>query len=240
MAGSIALIVPTYNESDLVRPFLAELTKQDLHKHFKEVIFVDDGSHDDTWDQLQLATAALKNVRAIRHEMNHGLGAAIRTGAIEASADEVCWIPIDQSFEITELVFQTRRSNRPRVVLFRRVLRDEVSRDAVSFLAHFAFRLAFGCDVRRQSGMFLISRSLFLENMPISQRAIANLEFIIRLNRVTTSIEHVDIPCHPRISGRSKTFSLPSILRSFRELIGLIVLDPRLLKRRNLDIQQPV
>lgn len=234
MVGSIALIVPAYNESGLVRPFLDQLVTQDLHKHFTEVILVDDGSHDATWDQLQSATSTLRNVRIVRHRVNRGLGAAIRTGAIEASTDEICWIPIDQSFELAEIVRQVNRLDRAKVVLFRRVLRDEVARDAVSFLAHFVFRLIFGCDVRHQSGLFLMQRSLFLENMPVSQRAIANLEFIVRLHRVTTSIEHISINCHPRISGRSKTFSLRSVLRSLRELIGLILLDTRLLKRRSL------
>ena len=233
MVGSIALIVPAYNESGLVRSFVDQLTTRELHKHFTEIIFVDDGSYDATWNQLQLAVTALINVRAVRHQMNRGLGAAIRTGAIEASTDEICWIPIDQSFELVEIVREINRLDRARVVLFRRVLRDEVARDAVSFLAHLAFRLVFGCNVRHQSGLFLMRRSLFLENMPISQRAIANLEFIIRLHRVTTSIDHVSIHCHPRISGRSKTFSLRSVLRSLRELIGLIVLDPSLLKRRS-------
>jgi len=48
MVGSIALIVLAYNESGLVRPFVDQLMTHDLHKHFTEVVLVDDGSHDAT------------------------------------------------------------------------------------------------------------------------------------------------------------------------------------------------
>ena len=236
MGSSVALIVPAFNESQLVAPFVESLTAQGLHESFTEVIFVDDGSQDSTWAQLESIASTAGNFRIVRHQVNQGLGAAITTGVIIASADEVCWIPIDQSFEIVDLVGEITRTNRSEVVLFKRALRDEPARDVVSFLAHFAFRLVFGCDVRHQSGLFLLRRSLFLANVPVTKRAIANLEFIIRLHRATSSIKHVTIACYPRISGKSKTFSSLSVLRSLRELIGLIIIDPRLLKRRASDI----
>jgi len=77
-----------------------------------------------------------------------------------------------------------------------------------------------------------------LANIPLTKRAIANLEFLIRIQRVTQAIENVDIAVHPRISGTSKSFSLRSILRSLRELIGLIIVDPHLLKRRTPDTRE--
>lgn len=235
VGSSVALIVPAFNESQLVAPFVASLTAQGLRESFTEVIFVDDGSQDSTWAQLESVVKTAGNFRIVRHQTNQGLGAAIKTGVITASADEVCWIPIDQSFEIVDLVSQIVRTNRSEVVLFKRSFRNELARDAVSFLVYVLTQLVFGCDVRHQSGIFIMQRSLFLANLPITKRAIANLEFIIRLQRATSSIEHVTIECYPRISGTSKTFSLRSVLRSLRELIGLIIVDPHLLKRRAPD-----
>jgi hypothetical protein len=90
----------------------------------------------------------------------------------------------------------------------------------------------FGCDVRHQSGLFLMPRRAFIENMPITQRAISNLEFIVRLKRSGVEMTIVDINCFPRVKGRSRTFSLRSILRSGRELIGLLITEPGLVRRR--------
>lgn len=227
----MALIIPIFNESDLVVPFVESLTSRGLHYSFLEVIFVDDGSSDATWLQLESIASSAPNFNIVRHRVNQGLGAAIRTGVITASADEVCWIPIDQSFEIADVTRELDRTNRPEVVFFKRSNRDEFVRDLVSSLVYALSQVMFGCDVRHQSGIFIMGRSLFLANIPITRRAIANLEFIVRVTRATSSIEHVTIPCHPRISGRSKTFSLRSLLRSLRELAGLVIVEPGLLKR---------
>ena len=232
MKTSVALNVPAFNESELVAPFIEGLVLHGLHEYFTEIIFVDDGSQDTTLTQLESLKSASLNFHIVRHQANRGLGAAIRSGVIAASATEVCWVPIDLSFEIGDVVREASREDRSDVVLFKRVLRNETGRGVVSFFAHYTFRLIFGCDVRHQSGIFIMRRSLFLENMPITQRAIANLEFIIRLNKANTSVEHVNIVCHPRLAGTSKTFSGRSVLRSLRELIGLVLVDPRLVRRR--------
>ena len=228
----MALIVPAFNESELVVPFVEAITMHGLHEYFAEIIFVDDGSQDLTLTQLESLKSSSPNFHIVRHQANRGLGAAIRSGVIAASTQEVCWVPIDQSFEIGDVVREITRKDRLDVVLFKRVLRNEIERGVISFFAHYTFRLIFGCDVRHQSGIFIMRRSLFLENMPITQRAIANLEFIVRLHRATNSIEHVNIVCHPRLAGTSKTFSGRSVLRSLRELIGLVLVDPRLVRRR--------
>lgn len=228
----MALIVPAFNESELVVPFAEAIIMHGLHEYFAEIIFVDDGSQDLTLTQLESLKRSSPHFHIVRHQANRGLGAAIRSGVIAASTQEVCWVPIDQSFEIGDVVREITRKDRLDVVLFKRVLRNEIERGVISFFAHYTFRLIFGCDVRHQSGIFIMRRSLFLENMPITQRAIANLEFIVRLHRATNSIEHVNIVCHPRLAGTSKTFSGRSILRSLRELIGLVLVDPRLVRRR--------
>ena len=236
MKTSVALIVPAFNESELVVPFVEAITMHGLHEYFAEIIFVDDGSQDLTFTQLESLKSSSPNFHIVRHQANRGLGAAIRSGVIAASAQEVCWVPIDQSFEIGDVVREINRKDRSDVVLFKRVFRNETGRGIVSFFAQYTCRLIFGCDVRHQSGIFLMRRSLFLENMPLTQRAIANFEFIVRLNRATSSIEHVNIVCHPRLSGSSKTFSVRSVLRSLRELIGLVLVDPLLVRRRTPDV----
>jgi len=240
MPKSIALIVPVFNESELVASFVENLTAQGLHEAFTEIVFVDDGSQDSTWAQLELSQATSRVFRIVRHHVNQGLGAAITTGVITASAEEVCWVPIDQEIDLKDIVREIARTNRSEVVLFKRLHRNQIGRDILSFAVFSLSRLLFGCNVRNQSGLFIMRRSLFLANIPITKRAIANLEFVIRIHRATQAIENVDIAVHPRISGTSKTFSVRSILRSLIELIGLILVDPHLLKRRRNESKFPV
>lgn len=83
----LSIIVPCYNEAENVLkireqlfPVVTELAKT----RALEVIFVDDGSRDETWSALnnEFANYAAPNiqVRFLKHTVNQGLGAAIRTG----------------------------------------------------------------------------------------------------------------------------------------------------------------
>lgn len=228
----LALIVPAYNEAALVSLFEKHLLDRAVISHFDEVVLVDDGSSDNTQSAMNLLAQRSPRVRVVSHRRNRGLGAAIRSGIVEARSSHVCWAPIDQSFDLREMLALAEDRDSKAVILFRRILRDEPARNLVSFLTHYLFRLLFGCDVRHQSGLFLMPRRAFIENMPITQRAISNLEFIVRLKRSGVEMTIVDINCFPRVKGRSRTFSLRSILRSGRELIGLLITEPGLVRRR--------
>lgn len=228
----LALIVPAYNEAPLVPLLEKQLLEGAVISHFDEVVLVNDGSRDNTRLEMNLLAERSPRVRVVSHRRNRGLGAAIRSGIVEARSSHVCWAPIDQSFDLREMLALAKDCDSESAILFRRILRDEPARNFVSFLAHYLFRLLFGCDVRHQSGLFLMPRQSFIENMPITQRAISNLEFIVRLYRSPVKTTIVNINCSPRAKGRSRTYSLRSILRSGRELIGLLITEPGLVRRR--------
>lgn len=100
---NLSIIVPCYNEVDNIKKIEAEffpvvegLVGATLFSatvvQCVEVIFVDDGSRDSTFDVLQSAFAnkASKNLslKFEKHIFNRGLGAAIRTG-FQASTGEL-------------------------------------------------------------------------------------------------------------------------------------------------------
>jgi dolichol-phosphate mannosyltransferase len=232
---STSLIVPLFNESELIEEFASTVLNTDEVRRFYEVVLVDDGSRDSSWQKLLEVRDRFENVRLVRHNKNRGLGAALRSGVVHSRSESVCWIPIDGSFAISDVIALADANERAEVILYRRLLRSEVSRNMVSWAAHASFRAIFGCDVRHQSGLFLMPRHVYLENMAMSNRAISNLEFIVRLNRCGCDIATVDIPCFPRSGGSTKTFSLRTILRSVRELAGLLLLDPSLVRRRSAN-----
>ncbi len=89
--SSVSLVIPAYNESEGVaqtasgvRTLLEYLSK----KHTVEVIFVNDGSKDDTLARLEAEFKDDARVKVISHPVNQGLGAAIRTG-LKASTGEI-------------------------------------------------------------------------------------------------------------------------------------------------------
>lgn len=228
----LALVVPAYNEEGLVALFRDALIGSQQIAHFEEVVLVDDGSSDSTWTELRALAALDRKFTLIRHTTNRGLGAAIRSGIIQTRSEHVCWAPIDQSFDLAEMLMLAENWHSDSVYIYRRILREELARNFVSSLAHLTFRILFRCDLRHQSGLFVMPRSVFIENMPITQRAISNLELLVRLHHAPIDLRIVEIACYPRIAGASRTFSGRSVVRSLRELIGLVLTDPRLFRWR--------
>lgn len=79
----ITIILPCFNEADNVRVIASELTPivdRLRRDRSVEIVFVDDGSTDNTGDLLQKSFTGDPNASVIRHNRNRGLGAALRTG----------------------------------------------------------------------------------------------------------------------------------------------------------------
>lgn len=93
--GKLTIAVPIYNERERVARALKELLSTTLPVE-SEIIVVDDGSSDGTWEELAQLPLP-ENVRLLRHARNRGKGAALRT-ALEAATGDA-FIPFDADLE---------------------------------------------------------------------------------------------------------------------------------------------
>lgn len=73
---SVWIVVPVFNEGDIIRSVISEIASSG----FGNIVVVDDGSSDDTF----VRASEIGGVTAVRHLLNRGKGAAVRTG-IEAA-----------------------------------------------------------------------------------------------------------------------------------------------------------
>jgi glycosyltransferase involved in cell wall biosynthesis len=84
--GKLSVIVPVFNERNTVAEIVRRMRSVDLPVD-REIVVVDDGSDDGTRDVLtQLADST---VRIVKHGVNRGKGAAIRTGLENSTGDVV-------------------------------------------------------------------------------------------------------------------------------------------------------
>jgi glycosyltransferase involved in cell wall biosynthesis len=91
----LTIAVPVYNEAERVEPAIKQLLSTTFPVEI-EVIVVDDGSRDGTWETLQ-SLAVPDSVRFVRHDRNRGKGAALRTALAEATGD--AFVPFDADLE---------------------------------------------------------------------------------------------------------------------------------------------
>ena len=106
----LSIVIPCYNEVENVSrlrteflPIVAELART----RAVEVVFVDDGSTDGTWQALHEAFGDNREVpvafRFERHPTNRGLGAAIRTGFAAAGGEVVVTTDSDGTYRFSEI-----------------------------------------------------------------------------------------------------------------------------------------
>ena len=95
----ISLVVPVYNESEVISAFYARATAAltGLPGFDYEILFVDDGSHDDSHRQLAAFAAADPCVRVLKLSRNFGHQIAITAGIDHARGD--CVVVIDADLQ---------------------------------------------------------------------------------------------------------------------------------------------
>jgi polyisoprenyl-phosphate glycosyltransferase len=92
----ISVVVPVYNEEENIRPFHDELTRavDGLPAGF-EIIFVDDGSSDHTFETIQELQGQDPRVRALRLSRNFGSHPALTAGLKHARGEAAVMISVD-------------------------------------------------------------------------------------------------------------------------------------------------
>jgi glycosyltransferase involved in cell wall biosynthesis len=92
----LSIVVPLYNEEESL-PELSEWISRVLtsHKLSYELILVDDGSNDGSWDQIVRLKEQYKEVRGAKFRRNYGKSAALHTGFGMAQGDVVITMDAD-------------------------------------------------------------------------------------------------------------------------------------------------
>jgi dolichol-phosphate mannosyltransferase len=85
MSADFSVVVPVCNEAENVEPLAREIDTAMKGRSY-EMIFVDDGSTDDTAAILLKLKASLPTLRVLRHSFRSGQSAAVATGVRAARA----------------------------------------------------------------------------------------------------------------------------------------------------------
>lgn len=77
----ISVVVPVYNESDSLPELVAWVGRvMDENKFSYEILFIDDGSTDDSWDVIKELQTQNSNVKGVQFRRNYGKSPALFVG----------------------------------------------------------------------------------------------------------------------------------------------------------------
>ena len=92
----LSVVLPSYNEEENIPLIYAELEKYIDAKRFDyEIIFVNDGSQDETWQQIEKLSKKHTAVKGVNFSRNFGHALALEAGLCEAKGDVVIMMDAD-------------------------------------------------------------------------------------------------------------------------------------------------
>jgi glycosyltransferase involved in cell wall biosynthesis len=128
----VSIIIPVYNEDESLPELYAWIQRVVKENSLSyEVIFVDDGSSDNSWNVVQSLHAQDKNIKGIKFQRNYGKSAALNEGFKNAKGEVVITMDADMQDspdEIPELRRMIVEDNYDLVSGWKKVRHDPISK----------------------------------------------------------------------------------------------------------------
>jgi dolichol-phosphate mannosyltransferase len=237
----ISVVVPVHNEEENIKPLVEEIRAALAGRHY-EIVYVDDGSTDETLPILLDLTTSCPELVVVAHETSCGQSTAIRTGVRTARAP---WIaPLDGDGQndpadiplLMELMDDPHRPPQLKLINgHRHERKDTWVKRFSSRVANFVRRALLHDDTPDSGcGLKLFSREAWLE-----------LPFFDHIHRFTPAlflanghqVRSVKVRHRPRVRGQSKYGISNRLWVGIVDLFGVIWLLRRTTRPR---LRQPV
>jgi glycosyltransferase involved in cell wall biosynthesis len=192
-----------------------------------EIIAVDDGSGDRTAAIAEaLAERHPDVVRLVRHPVNLGYGAALRSGFAASRYELICFTDGDRQFRVADLGRLTARiagPDVPDVVAGFRIKRaDPLVRTLYARAYRLANRVFFRLRVTDVDCACKLFRREALEGLRVeSGGAFFSAEMIIKLRAAGRSVVEVGVPHYPRTAGSASGAKPQVVFRAVRDFWNL-------------------
>ena len=101
---TLSIIIPVFNEAESLVELHSQIIRVASENALElEVIFVDDGSRDGSWEEIQRLASFDPRVRGIRFRRNFGKAAALTAGISAARGEVLCMMDADLQDDPAEI-----------------------------------------------------------------------------------------------------------------------------------------
>jgi len=220
----ISIIIPFYNEENNLGPLYKNLQevlsrKEVAFKH--EIIFIDDGSTDKSFEIAKQIALTEKNVKTIRFKKNYGQTAALNAGIKKASGNII--IPMDADLQndpqdIPALLMKMKEGYDV-VSGWRKNRRDNFLRTQLSKIANIIISATSGLKLHDYGCSLKAYKKECFDDLSLYGEIHRFIPLLIYWQG--GSITEIPVRHHPRYSGKSKY----GLLRIVKVLLDLITLN---------------
>jgi glycosyltransferase involved in cell wall biosynthesis len=214
---SVSIIIPAFNEEGNIERLLERIEEGiRLTRETGEIVFVDDGSSDGTWDKLERARGRHPMLRTFRHRRNLGLSEALNTGFRNVRGEFVIFLPADLQSDPAEDIPKIMKELEAGsdVVVGWRIGRVE-GKAFVSYVYNLLSRRLFGVDAHDLNWIKGFRREVI---DAIHLRSDWHRYMVVLAAGKGFRVKEIRTNYYPRHSGKSK-FGKKRILRGVLDLL---------------------
>jgi glycosyltransferase involved in cell wall biosynthesis len=203
----VTVLLPAYNEEDSIQGIHDQIVEVlDATSGTYEILFVDDGSTDATWERIQEVAASDERVRALRHRRNYGKASALANGFSFARGEIVVTSDADMQYDPEDIVrLLEKLCDGWDVVSAEKVVRrDPLSKRVPSKFFNFFVRTTTGVDLHDFNAGLKAYRHDAAEDLIRYGYGELHRFFILLAARRGYSVAEVPVESRYRTTGKSK------------------------------------
>ncbi len=220
----ISVVIPLYNEEESLAE-LTSLIQKALETEIFEIIFVDDGSNDKSWENIESLSEEYSFVKGIKLRMNYGKSSALQAGFDAAGGRYIVTMDADlqdDPFEIPNMI-KALKSGSDLVSGWKKVRHDPITKTVPSRF--------FNAVTRWTTGIQLHDFNCGLK--AYRREVVKNIDLYGELHRYVPllakwqgfgNIKEMEVKHHPRKYGKTK-FGISRFMNGFLDLLTLLFVN---------------
>jgi glycosyltransferase involved in cell wall biosynthesis len=219
----ISLIIPAKDEEESLPELIEWISRvMKAHGFSYEVIFIDDGSEDRTWEKISEASLINSAIKGIRFNRNFGKSAALHTGFKEAKGNVVITMDADlqdSPDEIPELYRMIIEQKFQLVSGWKKKRHDPISKTVPSKFFNYVTRRMSGIDLHDFNCGLKAYANVVVKNVSVYGEMHRYIPVIAKWAGFSKIGEKV-VEHRERKYGRSK-FGWERMMRGFLDLLTI-------------------
>lgn len=220
---AVSVVVPGLNEAESLAELARRIDAAIGATEDYEIVFVDDGSTDTSWQVIGELNKADKRIRGLRMRRNFGKAMALQAGFREARGDILVMMDADLQDDPDNLpdFLTSIRDGNDVTVGWKVNRKDPLSRRIASKIFNGTVALTTGVQLHDMNCGFKAYRREVIDTVPIYGDMFRFIPALAAADgfRVT----EIPITHHPRAYGSSR-YGLERILRGFFDLLSVLFL----------------
>jgi glycosyltransferase involved in cell wall biosynthesis len=239
LVRSVSAFFPCYNDEHSIPVMVHDVRRSlvDAVDDF-EIIVVDDGSADGSFEVLTAIAAEVPELRVVRHDVNRGYGGALLSGFAAATKEWIFYTDGDAQYDAGEITrcIAAVTADVDVVQGFKIGRGDPWYRKLIGRAYHHVVKFMFRLPVRDTDCDFRFIHSRVMEKVELtSTSGVICVEMMHAFDRAGVRFVEVGVSHHARPYGRSQFFRIRAIARSAKQLMALWW---RVTVRRRPDVQR--